>query len=145
MKCAAIIAALSCLAHAYAFVPAVSSVAAVAACRSAHKVGALAIYIDVHILNHAEARNLPAPVLFALQTTALRMADDMSDPRIKNTPKHRERPTEYRGACFVCKDNIDTDQIIPAEYLTLVPTKVSIAQPTFTPQFPCTQLGSALA
>ena len=23
---------------------------------------------------------------------------------------------------FVCKDNIDTDQIIPAQYLTLVPT-----------------------
>ena len=23
---------------------------------------------------------------------------------------------------YVCKDNIDTDQIIPAQYLTLVPT-----------------------
>lgn len=28
-----------------------------------------------------------------------------------------------RGKCFVTKDNIDTDQIIPAEYLTLVPSK----------------------
>lgn len=27
------------------------------------------------------------------------------------------------GACFVLDDNIDTDQIIPAEYLTLVPSK----------------------
>jgi hypothetical protein len=27
------------------------------------------------------------------------------------------------GACFVVGDNIDTDQIIPAEYLTLVPSK----------------------
>jgi len=27
------------------------------------------------------------------------------------------------GKCFVTKDNIDTDQIIPAEYLTLVPSK----------------------
>eukprot|EP00892_Ulva_mutabilis_P009586 jgi/Ulvmu1/69/UM001_0072.1 len=27
------------------------------------------------------------------------------------------------GKAFVCKDNIDTDQIIPAEYLTLVPSK----------------------
>ena len=28
-----------------------------------------------------------------------------------------------RGAIFVVDDNIDTDQIIPAEYLTLVPSK----------------------
>eukprot|EP01025_Chloroclados_australasicus_P026178 TRINITY_DN25996_c0_g1_i1.p2 TRINITY_DN25996_c0_g1~~TRINITY_DN25996_c0_g1_i1.p2 ORF type:complete len:284 (-),score=32.93 TRINITY_DN25996_c0_g1_i1:104-859(-) len=28
-----------------------------------------------------------------------------------------------QGKVFVCKDNIDTDQIIPAEYLTLVPSK----------------------
>lgn len=28
-----------------------------------------------------------------------------------------------RGPCYVTKDNIDTDQIIPAEYLTLVPSK----------------------
>lgn len=28
-----------------------------------------------------------------------------------------------RGKCFVTRDNIDTDQIIPAEYLTLVPSK----------------------
>ncbi|GJP45535.1 hypothetical protein CLOM_g4922 [Closterium sp. NIES-68] len=27
-----------------------------------------------------------------------------------------------RGKCFVLEDNIDTDQIIPAEYLTLVPS-----------------------
>lgn len=27
------------------------------------------------------------------------------------------------GKCFVVGDNIDTDQIIPAEYLTLVPSK----------------------
>mmetsp|Transcript_14282 Transcript_14282/g.43135 ORF Transcript_14282/g.43135 Transcript_14282/m.43135 type:complete len:227 (+) Transcript_14282:151-831(+) len=28
-----------------------------------------------------------------------------------------------RGQCYVTRDNIDTDQIIPAEYLTLVPSK----------------------
>lgn len=28
-----------------------------------------------------------------------------------------------KGPCFVVDDNIDTDQIIPAEYLTLVPSK----------------------
>ncbi|KAK9836296.1 hypothetical protein WJX81_002959 [Elliptochloris bilobata] len=28
-----------------------------------------------------------------------------------------------RGKCYITRDNIDTDQIIPAEYLTLVPSK----------------------
>jgi 3-isopropylmalate/(R)-2-methylmalate dehydratase small subunit len=32
-------------------------------------------------------------------------------------------PRVVRGTCFVTRDNIDTDQIIPAEYLTLVPSK----------------------
>eukprot|EP00879_Flechtneria_rotunda_P001782 GHRR01001946.1.p1 GENE.GHRR01001946.1~~GHRR01001946.1.p1 ORF type:complete len:216 (+),score=64.41 GHRR01001946.1:218-865(+) len=32
-------------------------------------------------------------------------------------------PRVVRGLCFVTRDNIDTDQIIPAEYLTLVPSK----------------------
>ncbi|KAL4452054.1 hypothetical protein ABPG75_007716 [Micractinium tetrahymenae] len=32
-------------------------------------------------------------------------------------------PRVIRGKCYVTKDNIDTDQIIPAEYLTLVPSK----------------------
>lgn len=43
-------------------------------------------------------------------------------------PQFRPRPRQYKGPCFVTKDNIDTDQIIPAEYLTLVPSKVSSAQ-----------------
>ncbi|XP_002984313.2 3-isopropylmalate dehydratase small subunit 3 [Selaginella moellendorffii] len=30
---------------------------------------------------------------------------------------------QISGKCFVVRDNIDTDQIIPAEYLTLVPSK----------------------
>lgn len=46
------------------------------------------------------------------------------DPREKEMPKFRDRPDKFTGACFVVKDNIDTDQIIPAEYLTLVPSKV---------------------
>lgn len=53
----------------------------------------------------------------------LAASDDM-DPREKEMPKNRARPSKYTGACFVVKDNIDTDQIIPAEYLTLVPSKV---------------------
>ena len=32
-------------------------------------------------------------------------------------------PRVIKGKCYVTKDNIDTDQIIPAEYLTLVPSK----------------------
>ncbi|KAJ0602822.1 putative 3-isopropylmalate dehydratase [Helianthus annuus] len=31
--------------------------------------------------------------------------------------------TSFHGECYVVRDNIDTDQIIPAEYLTLVPSK----------------------
>lgn len=48
------------------------------------------------------------------------------DPRIADTPKFRPRPRQYKGKCFVVGDNIDTDQIIPAEYLTLVPSKVRL-------------------
>ncbi|MEW5315690.1 MAG: hypothetical protein WDW38_007100 [Sanguina aurantia] len=38
---------------------------------------------------------------------------------------HRKEgePRIIRGKAFVTRDNIDTDQIIPAEYLTLVPSK----------------------
>ncbi|KAJ6388896.1 hypothetical protein OIU77_027280 [Salix suchowensis] len=32
-------------------------------------------------------------------------------------------PPSFHGHCYVVGDNIDTDQIIPAEYLTLVPSK----------------------
>ncbi|CAM9575872.1 unnamed protein product [Ectocarpus sp. 12 AP-2014] len=46
----------------------------------------------------------------------------IDDPRVKEMPKNRDRPDKYTGQCFVVKDNIDTDQIIPAEYLTLVPS-----------------------
>ncbi|KAH7514192.1 hypothetical protein FEM48_Zijuj11G0062600 [Ziziphus jujuba var. spinosa] len=34
-------------------------------------------------------------------------------------------PTTFHGLCYVVGDNIDTDQIIPAEYLTLVPSNPS--------------------
>ena len=40
--------------------------------------------------------------------------------RIKPRPDGRRI---VEGRVFVCGDNIDTDQIIPAEYLTLVPSK----------------------
>ena len=34
----------------------------------------------------------------------------------------RLMPHTITSPVFVCRDNIDTDQIIPAQYLTLVPT-----------------------
>lgn len=38
------------------------------------------------------------------------------------TPADVSTVTTFHGLCFVVGDNIDTDQIIPAEYLTLVPS-----------------------
>ncbi|XP_008777030.1 3-isopropylmalate dehydratase small subunit 1-like [Phoenix dactylifera] len=43
-------------------------------------------------------------------------------PRSTTTPSSPS-PTTYHGPCYVLGDNIDTDQIIPAEHLTLVPSK----------------------
>lgn len=59
-------------------------------------------------------------------TPRMKMSTDgsLSDPRVKEMPRYRPRPRIYEGKAFVTKDNIDTDQIIPAEYLTLVPSKV---------------------
>ncbi len=51
---------------------------------------------------------------------------DMSDPSMGEMPKYRPRSSQYTGKCFVLGDNIDTDQIIPAGFLTLVPTKVCV-------------------
>lgn len=57
---------------------------------------------------------------------SLTMSGDgsLNDPRVKDMPRYRARPRVYEGNAFVTRDNIDTDQIIPAEYLTLVPSKV---------------------
>ncbi|MCD9639971.1 Plasma membrane sulfite pump involved in sulfite metabolism [Datura stramonium] len=38
------------------------------------------------------------------------------------TPEATTAATTFHGVCYVVGDNIDTDQIIPAEYLTLVPS-----------------------
>ncbi|XP_022743836.1 3-isopropylmalate dehydratase small subunit 3-like [Durio zibethinus] len=37
-------------------------------------------------------------------------------------PSDTSSTTTFHGLCYVIGDNIDTDQIIPAEYLTLVPS-----------------------
>lgn len=39
-----------------------------------------------------------------------------------STPSPNTPTTTFHGLCYVVGDNIDTDQIIPAEYLTLVPS-----------------------
>lgn len=39
------------------------------------------------------------------------------------TPSETTNAATFHGLCYVIGDNIDTDQIIPAEYLTLVPSK----------------------
>lgn len=40
-----------------------------------------------------------------------------------SSPSSAANSTSFHGLCYVVGDNIDTDQIIPAEYLTLVPSK----------------------
>ncbi|XP_022972989.1 3-isopropylmalate dehydratase small subunit 3-like [Cucurbita maxima] len=47
-------------------------------------------------------------------------------PRATATPSYAvSSSTVFHGFCYVVGDNIDTDQIIPAEYLTLVPSNPS--------------------
>ncbi|WOG90357.1 hypothetical protein DCAR_0209601 [Daucus carota subsp. sativus] len=53
----------------------------------------------------------PKPTLSPLSTRPRAAADDVAAPA-----------TAFHGVCYVVGDNIDTDQIIPAEYLTLVPS-----------------------
>lgn len=58
--------------------------------------------------------------------TELRGRSNVRSHRVKATASagtYRKREGNFiRGKVFVVKDNIDTDQIIPAEYLTLIPS-----------------------
>ncbi|KAM3308654.1 3-isopropylmalate dehydratase small subunit 3-like [Capsicum chacoense] len=58
-----------------------------------------------------------APTPKNLTVTPLRSAAAASV-----TPETTNSSTTFHGLCYVVGDNIDTDQIIPAEYLTLVPS-----------------------
>jgi len=49
----------------------------------------------------------------------IRIAEEMA--KVCSVGRKRDGPI-IEGPVFVVKDNIDTDQIIPAEYLTLVPS-----------------------
>ncbi|KAK7255276.1 hypothetical protein RIF29_28683 [Crotalaria pallida] len=46
-----------------------------------------------------------------------------STPRAHAPSNPSSSTASFHGLCYVVGDNIDTDQIIPAEYLTLVPSK----------------------
>ncbi|XP_071916970.1 3-isopropylmalate dehydratase small subunit 1-like [Coffea arabica] len=46
----------------------------------------------------------------------------VSPPNASTTPPPAATASTFHGVCYVVGDNIDTDQIIPAEYLTLVPS-----------------------
>ncbi|KAL5551438.1 hypothetical protein UlMin_001614 [Ulmus minor] len=51
----------------------------------------------------------------------------LTSPRATASPSNSSTgaATSFHGLCYVIGDNIDTDQIIPAEYLTLVPSNPS--------------------
>jgi 3-isopropylmalate/(R)-2-methylmalate dehydratase small subunit len=44
-------------------------------------------------------------------------------PCVHASTSNAASSVSFHGLCYVVGDNIDTDQIIPAEYLTLVPSK----------------------
>lgn len=66
--------------------------------------------------------NHPSSILAASSRIAL--SPLLLPPRaaLSSSSSSPSSPTLFHGPCFVLGDNIDTDQIIPAEHLTLVPS-----------------------
>ncbi|GLT35107.1 hypothetical protein SLA2020_095860 [Shorea laevis] len=66
----------------------------------------------------------------SLRATSHALRAAISTPRVTAVTLRATAPssasaataTSFHGLCYVVGDNIDTDQIIPAEYLTLVPS-----------------------
>ncbi|XP_027344616.1 3-isopropylmalate dehydratase small subunit 3-like [Abrus precatorius] len=57
-------------------------------------------------------------------TSPSNLALSLQSPRAYVSPSaSASASASFHGLCYVVGDNIDTDQIIPAEYLTLVPSK----------------------
>ncbi|XP_060213828.1 3-isopropylmalate dehydratase small subunit 1-like [Lycium barbarum] len=56
------------------------------------------------------------------QFTPTPKAPTITPLRSATTTPETTTATAFHGLCYVVGDNIDTDQIIPAEYLTLVPS-----------------------
>ncbi|KAK0588104.1 hypothetical protein LWI29_034430 [Acer saccharum] len=74
---------------------------------------------------------LPNSIKFPVTTSRAAAAAITSSRAISVVPRATsvdsgstsEAGSTFHGLCYVVGDNIDTDQIIPAEYLTLVPSK----------------------
>ncbi|KAJ3672991.1 hypothetical protein LUZ60_006365 [Juncus effusus] len=79
----------------------------------------------------------PRPIHFSPSSSQIHFASNPSTfPKLSNPIKQpsltplnatnstsESTPKTFHGQCYVLGDNIDTDQIIPAEHLTLVPSK----------------------
>ncbi|XP_058104333.1 3-isopropylmalate dehydratase small subunit 1-like [Magnolia sinica] len=67
------------------------------------------------------------PKSLKLPTSSFPLSLKHSSSSIRLIPLAATSPTPttntFHGLCYVVRDNIDTDQIIPAEHLTLVPSK----------------------
>ncbi|CAK7355885.1 unnamed protein product [Dovyalis caffra] len=84
--------------------------------------------------NPNSSTTYPKPSLFFLSLVSLKLSSfkpltsrapphqPLSIPRAASTTPSTTPATSFHGHCYVVGDNIDTDQIIPAEYLTLVPS-----------------------
>lgn len=75
---------------------------------------------------HFFERNAFTPLLSSSQNLRKCVYPALSSPpKAIGTSQPSDTPQQrvFHGECFVVYDNIDTDQIIPAEYLTLVPSK----------------------
>ena len=63
------------------------------------------------------------PRAITITTTTPTRTHSPYTPRASSSPSPPSSSATFHGLCYVVGDNIDTDQIIPAEYLTLVPSK----------------------
>jgi 3-isopropylmalate/(R)-2-methylmalate dehydratase small subunit len=61
-------------------------------------------------------------VLCRFHSLSLRHAQSIPVENLPKTPQSVRMQSVFTGPVYVVRDNIDTDQIIPAQYLTLVPT-----------------------
>ncbi|KAL9304504.1 hypothetical protein ACSQ67_021767 [Phaseolus vulgaris] len=77
-----------------------------------------------HFLAHSLLPSSPRFVSFPTPKSNPRNLRTVSlqSPRAQASASPSPSAT-FHGLCYVVGDNIDTDQIIPAEYLTLVPSK----------------------
>jgi 3-isopropylmalate/(R)-2-methylmalate dehydratase small subunit len=77
-----------------------------------------------HFIRFPNTSSTPTHLITKPLTTQSQCASLSSSviPRAVATPTTTTTETSFHGLCYVVGDNIDTDQIIPAEYLTLVPS-----------------------